>query len=1222
MAEQFVHLHLHTQYSFLDGAIKVSELIPRVKELGMDAVAITDHGVMYGMVELYKTARKHEIKPILGCETYVTAGDHRDRTTRDNYHLTLLAESNEGYYNLVRLVSTAHMQGFYYNPRIDKALLAAHHQGIIALSGCLGGEVSQAFLTKGYDAAKAKAAEYKEIMGPGCYYLELMHNGLEEQQRFNEAAVRIGEELGIPLVATNDCHYMRQEDAFAQEVLMCISTGKTLDDESRIKHEGSEYYLKDPATMRQQFAHLPQALAATREIADRCNVTLELGKTYLPRFPVPEGHDLKSYLCEQARAGLERRFAEMRARGQRFDEATYRARLEQELGIIIKMDFPGYFLVVWDFIRYAKEHGIPVGPGRGSGAGSLVAYALRITNIDPLPYDLLFERFLNPERVSLPDFDIDFCMNRREEVIQYVAEKYGRENVAQIATFGVLKAKSCIRDVGRVMGLPYGEVDKIAKLVPEELNITLDTALEKEPRLRELVESNEVYRRLYATAKSLEGLNRQAGMHAAGVVIGNKPICEYVPIKQGPNGEMVTQFAKDEVEQAGLVKFDFLGLKTLTLIDDAVKLINRRRAAAGQPPLDIDALPLDDPETYRLLSRADTAGVFQLESSGFQEVIRRLKPDRFEDIIALGAIYRPGPLKAGAVDNWIDRKQGRKPITYPHPATAKVLEPTYGVIVYQEQVMRIAVELCGFTMGQADTLRKAMGKKNPQVMAQQREAFVSGAVAHSGMNEAKAAELFDQIEVFAGYAFNKSHSAAYGLVTYQTAYLKAHYPVEFMTALLTSEKDNTDKLVQYIGEAKAMGIPVLGPDINESETDFSVSGNKIRFGLGAVKGVGEAAVAAMLEARQGDGSGPFASFYDFIERVDSKRVNKKVIEALVKCGAFDSFCRPRAQLLETIERACDRAAARQREAASGQSSLFGLFADLAPPTSAAGQRQQAALDEEIYPEVEEFPEKLRLKLEKETLGFYISGHPLERYADEVRRLGVAACARLTDKEDRAPVTLAGVVSALRERPAKSGNGRNAFVQLEDMSGSVEVLVFWSVYEGAEDVLKGEEPVLVRGTVTIEGEGESRTAKVKADEVLSLVKVREEQTRAIALYLDASRHGPEVLSPLRRLLQDHPGHCNTYIIVDDPLAEMETVIKLGEGLCCTPTDDLLAGVERLLLGPNCYGARAGAGTGNGTGNGNGNGRGAGGPGGKGNGTTGVSGKVAAGGRTRSRCWELR
>ncbi len=1152
MSQSFVHLHLHTQYSLLDGAIKVAELFPALERMGMDAVAITDHGAMYGVVDFYTKAKKAGIKPILGCETYVTSGGHTNRTLRDNYHLTLLAETDEGYKNLVRLISLAHMEGFYYNPRIDLELLAEYHEGIIAMSGCLGGEVAQAFLTKGYDAARDVAAKYRDIMGPDNYFIEVMHNGLEEQARFNEAAIKIGQELGIRLVATNDAHYLNREDAFAQEVLMCISTGKTLSDENRIRHESDEYYLKPPETMARQFAHLPDALQATLDIAARCDVTLDLGNHYLPRFPVPEGYDLKGYLRKVATEGLERRFQEMRKRGQEFDERLYRERLEHELEIIISMDFPGYFLIVWDFIRHAKETGVPVGPGRGSGAGSLVAYSLRITNIDPMPYDLLFERFLNPERVSMPDFDVDFCMNRRDEVIKYVADKYGHDNVAQIITFGVLKARSCIRDVARVMGLSYGEADRIAKLIPDELNITLDAALEKEPRLRQVLEEKEEYQQLYETARSLEGLNRHSGVHAAGVVIGEKPIYEYVPVRRADDGGLVTQFAKDEVELAGLVKFDFLGLKTLTLIDHAVRLVNAGRPAEER--LDIDRIPLDDAKTFQLLGRADTLGVFQLESSGFQEIIRRLRPDRFEDIIALVALYRPGPLKAGLVESYIKRKHGQERIVYAHPAMEPILAPTYGVIVYQEQVMRIAVDLCGFTMGQADVLRKAMGKKKPEVMAKQRKIFVDGAVSHGGMDRKQAEDLFDLIEMFAGYAFNKSHSAAYGYITYQTAYLKAHHPVEFMAALLTSEKDNTDKVVTYIQEARAMGIPVLGPDINESQMDFTAAGGRIRFGLGAIKGVGDSAIGSILAARD-DGSGPFASFYDCLERIDLKKVNRKVIEALVKSGAFDSFGRARRQLLETIDRAMERAQAVQKDRESGQGSLFGLFDSVPEPV--------AGIKEESYPDVDEFPEKVRLRLERETLGFYISGHPLERYQDEIRRLGTVPCARLRDQDDRAKVKVAGVVSSMRERPSKSGQGRNAFVQLEDGTGTVEVLVFWSVYQDVEDLLKSDEPLVVEGNVTIEGDGESRKAKLKAESIHSLTEYRLERTKEVVFRLDTSRHDEDLVLALRDLIRSNPGSCSTLVVVDDQETRTSTVIRLGEGLKCAPTDDLLTAADKLL-----------------------------------------------------------
>ncbi|HZA13786.1 MAG TPA: DNA polymerase III subunit alpha, partial [Myxococcaceae bacterium] len=920
-------------------AIRMKDLVSTVKAKGMSSVAVTDHGNMFATVDFYKKAKDAGVKPIIGMEAYVAGSKGReDRTERIANHLILLAKNDEGYANLRYLSSRGYLDGFYYHPRIDKELLRRHSRGLFALTACLGGEVTSACFRGDLDHARRAALEYQSIFEPGHFFLEIQSNGLPEQERANQNLKQLSRDLDLPLVATADAHYVKREDARAHELLMCIASKKTLADNKRMRHSTDRLYVTGPEELLSWFSDVPEAVHNTQRIAEACNVELALGKSMLPSFKVPHGHTADSYLAELARRGLESRFREFDELRLRYDRDVYRGRLEMEVAVIQKMGFSGYFLIVQDFINWAKGHQIPVGPGRGSGAGSLVAYALRITDLDPLPYHLLFERFLNPERVSMPDFDIDFCQDRRDEVIRYVSEKYGHDNVGQIITFGQLKAKSVLRDVCRVFGLPFAEGDRIAKLVPDVLNITLKQAIygdaEKgiagEARLKEMMEKPSVLgsaegmgeitsKDVLEIALALEGLNRQAGVHAAGVVIADRPLWEFVPIYSPGDGVLVTQFAKDEVEAAGLVKFDFLGLKTLTVIQHALDLVNRGRPAAQN--LQAHQIPLGDPETYQLISRGDTAGVFQMESSGFTEMVVKLKPSCFEDIIAAGALYRPGPLDSGMVDVFINRKHGREKVSYPHPALEPVLRDTYGVIVYQEQVMQISQILGGYTLGRADLLRRAMGKKKADVMAKEREGFLAGCL-RNGVDPRIANEIFDLMEKFAEYGFNKSHSAAYGLITVHTAWLKTHHPVEFMAALLTSEKDNTDKVVAYIAEAREAGHEVLPPDVNVSELAFGAVDGKIRFGLGAIKGVGESAIEAILEARS---SGRFADLFDFCERVDPRRVNRKVVEALVKAGAFDFTGRPRRQLFETIEKAMERGASTQRDMAVGQSSLFGLL---------------------------------------------------------------------------------------------------------------------------------------------------------------------------------------------------------------------------------------------------------------------------------------------------------
>ncbi len=1187
----FTHLHLHTQYSLLDGAIRMDDLCPTIKEKGMGAVAVTDHGNMYGAVHFYKSAKKHGLKPIMGCEAYLAGPKGRaDRSDRTSSHLILLAENNEGYKNLTYLISMGFLEGFYYQPRIDRELLRKHSKGIYALSACLGGAVNKAYLRQGIDAAASVAKELKEIFEPGHFFLELQDNGYDEQVRCNDMLLDLAETYDIPLAATADSHYLTPAESDAHEILMCIQQNKSLSDFRQGMKHSDKLYVKSPEEMWRSFARIaPQAVENTMMIAQNCNVQLDLGNVYLPKYGVPEGESLETYLERMALAGLRERISESKYP---VDEAAYLRRLEYELGVIQKMGFAGYFLIVWDFIRHAKKEGIPVGPGRGSGAGSLVAFSLRITDLDPIPYDLIFERFLNPERVSMPDFDIDFCQDRRGEVINYVAEKYGRANVGQIATYSQLSAKSVIKDVGRVMQVPFAEINEITKHIPSLVagkKVTIEQALEIEPKLKEVQEQKPVYKDIIKVARALEGLNRQTGMHAAGIVIGDKPLWDYVPVFRGKDGEMVTQFAKDEVEQAGLIKFDFLGLKTLTVVANAVKHIRKRDDVGplgANCEFSADNLPLDDPKVYQLIASADTDGVFQLESSGFKELLKRLKPDRFEDIVAAVALYRPGPLDAGMVDDYIARKHGKKKVTYPHPVCESILAPTYGVIVYQEQVMRIAVALSGFSMGEADKLRKAMGKKKADVMAQMREKFVQGAESHNGMPKVEGDELFTQIEKFAGYAFNKSHSAAYAVISYQTAFLKTYYPVEFMAALLSTEMTVQDNVVRYIQSAREHGISVLPPDVNRSERDFSVvvaplakkkdqrrlpdtiltqdgeHQRVILFGLGAVKGIGDAAIEAILEARS---SNDFGSIYGLCESVDYKRINRKVLEALVKSGAADGFGKPRWQLFGAIDKALEAGAAAHKDRATGQGNLFAALLAAAPSASATSTVN------EWYPQEGEWSEKQRLAFEKEALGFYITGHPLDRYAEDLSRVASTTTTGLLEvahkREMRfAEVSVAGVVTAMRERPLKNGSGRMAFVTLEDLHGSCEVLVFSKVFGEYEELLKSGEAVLIRGHAVLEGDNDdesgSAVAKLRASAVELLAEARAKSTRRFDMQVPVFAIDEGKLKELREILVSYKGDVPARLTITQPKV-FETVIALPETLRVNPSDELLTRVDKLF-----------------------------------------------------------
>ncbi|MCG9968864.1 DNA polymerase III subunit alpha [Pelotomaculum terephthalicicum JT] len=1041
----FIHLHLHSEYSLLDGAARIKGAVAKAKEMGMPALAITDHGVMYGVIDFYKACQKAEIKPILGCEVYVAPRTMNDRTPRvdDSYnHLVLLAENQEGYHNLLNLVSLGFTKGFYYKPRVDKESLARYSKGLIALSGCIAGEVAAKILAGENEKARQAAGYYREIFGPQNFYLELQDHGFEEQRTANKELLRIHKEMDIPLVATNDVHYIRREDAESQDVLMAIQTGKSIDDPGRMKFQSEELYLKSPEEMNLLFGEIPQALRNTLEIAGRCNIEMDFGKYFLPHYAVPEGYTADTYLEELCYRGVRRIFGDI--------SEAIKKRLEFELGVIKQMGYSAYFLIVWDFIHFARQKGIPVGPGRGSAAGSLVAYSLGITNIDPLKYGLLFERFLNPERVSMPDIDIDFCYERRGEVINYVVQKYGADRVAQIITFGTMAARMAVRDVGRALSMPYGDVDRVAKLVPAELHVTIEKALNDVSELKELYDQKPEVKKLIDMAAALEGMPRHASTHAAGVVITQDPLTHYLPLYKTSDGPVTTQFAKETVEELGLLKMDLLGLRTLTVIGDAVRLIFESTGIN----IDVDLIPLDDQATYEMLCKGEAVGVFQLESSGMRAILRDLKPEVFEDIVAINALYRPGPLGSGMVDDFIKNKHGLTKVKYLHPKLVPILKDTYGVILYQEQVMRIASDLAGFSLGEADLLRRAMGKKKPEIIAGLRSQFIQGA-ENNDVEKNIAGQVFDLMEYFAGYGFNKSHSAAYALVTYQTAYLKANYPVQYMAALITSVKDNTDKVAAYIEESRRLGIEVLPPDVNESRESFTPVGKKIRFGLAALKNVGPGAVEAIIRDREQEG--PFSGYANFCQRLDTKVINKRVLESLIKCGAFDSLGHRRAQLMAAVDAGLGLAQQSQRDRENGQLSLLDLFGD--------GTKDSVSID---LPAIPEFPKGQLLMLEKETLGLYISGHPLSQYREVLNRLTTSTAAEINDLPDDCQVVLGGIIAGLKKINTRKGDTM-AFLTLEDLTGTVEVLVFPRPYNSNKLIIKVDEAVLVKGKVSGNGE---------------------------------------------------------------------------------------------------------------------------------------------------------
>jgi DNA polymerase-3 subunit alpha len=1109
----FAHLHLHSQYSLLDGANRLEDAVAAAAAAGQKAMALTDHGNMFGAIDFYKKARKAGVKPIVGIEAYMAQGSRLDKDAerRSSNHLVLLARNETGYRNLLKLTTSSFLEGYYYKPRIDRELLAKHSEGLICLSACLNGEINEQILGKKEREAEAIARMYLEMFGEGNFYLELQDHGIPEQRLANDVLRRLSKKLAIPKVVTNDAHYLKKDDAFAHDVLLCIGTQKSHSDPDRLRYASNEFYVKSADEMYTVFPDDADAIENTLAIAERCDLTIPMGDFHLPQFPVPEGYTLESYLAEVTRRGLDERLDELRrrkARGVQLNtppEEIYRERLEREIEVIIKMGFPGYFLVVWDFCRHARENRIPVGPGRGSAAGSLASYALRITDVDPLQYGLLFERFLNPERVSMPDIDIDFCMRRRGEVIHYVGDKYGRDKVAQIITFGTLAARAVIRDVGRVMGLPYGKVDKVAKMVPEMTKSLGEAAREVDALAAEIRSDPEV-RQVVEVGMRLEGLTRHAGMHAAGVVIAPRPIEELVPLYKTSRDEIVTQWDKDVIEELGLLKMDFLGLRTLTVIDDALQLL-----ALQGVEIDLAEIPLDDPRTYELFCAGRTNGIFQFESSGMKDLLRRAAPSRFEDLAAFNALYRPGALSVGMVEEFIERKRGRKKVVYLLPETKPILEETYGVIAYQEQVMQVAVEVAGFTMGEADVLRKAMGKKKLEVMVEQKAKFVDGA-KRLGKDPRKAEALWDYIEPFAGYGFNKSHSVAYALLAYQTAYLKAHYPVAFMAAMLTSEMASKDNVAKYMQECREMGIAVLPPDVNESNWSFTVIGDTIRFGLGAVKGIGESAVEAVLEAR--NRVGRFRGMAHFATEIDLKAVNHKALESLLYAGAFDSFVASRAALSAALDPIVGWAQRRRADQAAGQGLLF-----------AGASEAEPAPD----PGIPEWAESEKLRFEKEALGFYLTGSPLRQYEPLLRGKTTHNTAELQEVVETAgSVAVAGIVARPKRIKIKSGAnaGRmRAQFSLEDEHGSVLVSLFADVLQKNDHLLQDDAVLIVKGTLRMRAEVE-----LNAQELVPIGALEMQRLERVDLKI-GKRVGEGDLLRLRDVLADHSGDLPVRLVVE-------------------------------------------------------------------------------------------
>ncbi len=1144
-ASPFYHLHLHTEYSLLDGAIRIDALIERCKEFGMDAVAMTDHGTMFGVAPFYEKARKAGIKPILGCEAYLAPRTlhHKEAVDKKGMsHLVLLARNRQGYANLCKMMSIAQLQGFYYKPRIDKELLEKFGDGIIGLSACLKGEIPQAIRAGDMDKAAQCARFYQQVFGEDNFYLEVQENGMDIQHKVNEGVRALSEKLSIPLVGTNDCHYLNREDSVAHEALLCIQTGQTLADQNRFRFDSDQLYFKDASQMQQDLGHFPGAIENTREIAAKCNVEFDNSSYHFPRYAQTEEESEPEIFQQKVMEGFERKLAILKEKKPDLNEQEYRERIEYEIKVILDMGFPGYFLIVADFIAHARSIGVPVGPGRGSAAGSMVAYAMDITALDPIEHGLIFERFLNPGRISMPDIDVDFCIEGREKVYQYTIDRYGGpERVCQIITFGTLKAKGVIRDVGRVLDVPLPEVDEIAKMIPDAAK-NLAMAIEENPAILEKCQETPEKEKMLEIARVLEGLPRHASTHAAGVVVADKPLNEYLPLFRGKEGETITQFDMKYVEELGLVKFDFLGLRNLTVIKNCMELI----AKQGKEPPDLDHLDYSDAKTFELLHRADTTGVFQLESSGMKDLIARLKPSHFSDIVALVALYRPGPLNSGMADSYVERRHGREEITYDFDILEPILKETYGVILYQEQVMQIAVALSSYTMSKADELRKAMGKKKADMMAEHRKLFIDGAEAN-GVDVKKAEHLYDQIAKFAEYGFNKSHSAAYALISFQTAYLKANFPLEFIAALMTSERNNSDSILKYMDECRSHDIKVLPPDINESEAHFTVSGNAIRFGLAAVKGVGEAAIEFIMEARNQDG--PFTGLYEFCERVTGTKVNKKVLEALIKCGAFDNTQGKRSQLLNALEDAMDHGARVFKEKSDSQLDLFADSGmDLGLPVSIPE-----------LPDMEEYPPNELLSLEKEVLGFYISGHPLDKYENEIRQFATADTRNLPELADKKTIRIGGIIKIAKLHKTKKNGDLMAFCVLEDRYSSVEVVVFPKVYNLVHPLLGEEAMVIVQAQV----QQNDNQAKLLADNIVAMSDAAKEWKLRAVIKIHADDADGQTLAKLRQIVEQHPGDCMMYLelVIDKNLAPV--VVQCGQDLALDASSESLEKIRELL-----------------------------------------------------------
>ena len=1113
----FAHLHVHTEYSLLDGSSKIKEITKRAKELGMNSLAITDHGVMYGCIDFYRAALENGIKPIIGCEVYVAPGSRFEKEAGDNedryYHLILLAENNEGYANLCKIVSKGFVEGFYYKPRVDYEVLEKYHEGIICLSACLAGEV-QKYLARGeYEKGKEAALKYEKIFGKGNYFLEMQDHGIPEQATVNQQLMRMSEELGIDLVCTNDVHYTFADDVEAHDILLCIQTGKKkLADEDRMRYEGGQFYLKSPEEMYRLFKYAPQAMENTQKIADRCNVTFEFGVTKIPSFPVPEGYTSWTYLKELCETGLHNRYPVFKGEVDQNCHLTkeeLEERLNYELNTIKNMGYIEYFLIVWDFIHYAKSNGIAVGPGRGSAAGSIVSYCLEITDIEPMRYNLLFERFLNPERVSMPDIDVDFCIERRQEVIDYVGRKYGKDHVAQIVTFGTLKARGVIRDVGRVLDMPYAQVDNIAKMIPQELNITLDGALKQNRELKTLYDSDPEVKYLIDMSRRLEGLPRHASMHAAGVVICGKPVDEYVPLSRAADGSITTQYIMTTLEELGLLKMDFLGLRNLTVIQNAQRFIKKNRGIE----LDLMKIDYNDKKVLDYIGTGNTEGIFQLESAGMKNFMKELKPQSLEDIIAGIALYRPGPMDF--IPKYLEGKNNRDSVTYDCPQLIPILEPTYGCIVYQEQVMQIVRDLAGYSLGRSDLLRRAMSKKKQAVMEKERQSFVYGnreegvkGCIKNGISEEIANKIYDEMIDFAKYAFNKSHAAAYAVVSYQTAWLRCYYPVEFMAALLTSVITNPKKITEYINTCRVMGISILPPDINEGEVGFSVAGDSIRYGLAAIKSLGKSVIDVMTQEREANGK--YKDLKDFMGRLTSKEINKRTIENLIKSGALDSFGKTRKQQMLVYPVVLEQVNREKKESMSGQMSLFDFFSE-----------EEKKEYEMQYPDVGEYDDAQKLALEKDVLGIYVSGHPLEKYMDSIEK---QTTARSTDFEpdeesgraivrDGQHYVVGGLISNITAKLTKN-NQNMAFVTLEDLYGTVEIIVFPTIYQNVKPYLIEDNGLYVKGRASVSEE----SGKLIAEYIVPIDQIPKEgwiQTENIGEFTDKQQD-------LYKIIRKYPG----------------------------------------------------------------------------------------------------